>query len=169
MNLIYKRYRAPASEHTNRSWHVVEGVTVLTGYRSLLAEVAKCGKGRERGGEGGVGWGWGRGSGRKMLLALSYGTLKFKAVARLKFHVGWSGWTRPPTMAGGGWGALAKTKYCAHLPAQNHLHKSPPIAGTQSRMPCPSSTFWLLSWTWRQWFRVQGFDCYGIQNLVSCI
>ena len=22
--------------------------------------------------------------------------------ARLKFHVGWSGWTRPPTMAGGG-------------------------------------------------------------------
>ena len=25
--------------------------------------------------------------------------------ARLKFHAGWSGWTRPPTMAGGGvWG-----------------------------------------------------------------
>ena len=22
--------------------------------------------------------------------------------ARLKFHAGWSGWTRPPTMAGGG-------------------------------------------------------------------
>ena len=24
--------------------------------------------------------------------------------ARLKFHAGWSGWTRPPTMAGGGGG-----------------------------------------------------------------
>ena len=24
--------------------------------------------------------------------------------ARLKFHAGWSGWTRPPTMAGGGVG-----------------------------------------------------------------
>ena len=26
--------------------------------------------------------------------------------ARLKFHAGWSGWTRPPTMAGGGGGRL---------------------------------------------------------------
>ena len=25
-------------------------------------------------------------------------------LARLKFHAGWSGWTRPPTMAGGGGG-----------------------------------------------------------------
>ena len=24
--------------------------------------------------------------------------------AKLKFHAGWSGWTRPPTMAGGGGG-----------------------------------------------------------------
>ena len=24
--------------------------------------------------------------------------------SRLKFHAGWSGWTRPPTMAGGGGG-----------------------------------------------------------------
>ena len=26
--------------------------------------------------------------------------------ARLKFHAGWSGWTRPPTMAGGGGGQV---------------------------------------------------------------
>ena len=29
--------------------------------------------------------------------------------ARLEFHVGWSGWTRPPTMAGGGGGCPAKS------------------------------------------------------------
>ena len=28
--------------------------------------------------------------------------------ARLKFHAGWSGWTRPPTMAGGGGGGQAE-------------------------------------------------------------
>ena len=26
----------------------------------------------------------------------------FEPWARLKFHAGWSGWTRPPAMAGGG-------------------------------------------------------------------
>ena len=32
---------------------------------------------------------------------------KPRAWARLKFHVGWSGWTRPPTMAGGdAWGGI---------------------------------------------------------------
>ena len=30
--------------------------------------------------------------------------------ARLKFHVGWSGWTRPPTMAGGVGGGLEKSR-----------------------------------------------------------
>ena len=28
--------------------------------------------------------------------------------ARLKFHAGWSGWTRPPTMGGGGGSAQAE-------------------------------------------------------------
>ena len=31
----------------------------------------------------------------------------FEPWARLKFHAGWSGWTRPPTMAGGGGGGVA--------------------------------------------------------------
>ena len=29
--------------------------------------------------------------------------------ARLKFHAGWSGWTRPPTMAGGGSARVRRT------------------------------------------------------------
>ena len=33
---------------------------------------------------------------------------KIKPWARLKFHGGWSGWTRPPTMAGGGGGGQAE-------------------------------------------------------------
>ena len=31
--------------------------------------------------------------------------------ARLKFHAGWSGWTRPPTMAGGG-GGVGQAEAC---------------------------------------------------------
>ena len=32
--------------------------------------------------------------------------------ARLKFHAGWSGWTRPPTMAGGGGGVGQLRRVC---------------------------------------------------------
>ena len=32
--------------------------------------------------------------------------------ARLKFHAGWSGWTRPPTMAGGGGGVARLRRVC---------------------------------------------------------
>ena len=34
----------------------------------------------------------------------------FKSGARLEFHVGWSGWTRPPTMGGRGIATRFKRK-----------------------------------------------------------
>ena len=42
------------------------------------------------------------GFGRKMLAAACCDS--FKPGAKLEFHVGWSGCTRPPTMGGGGGG-----------------------------------------------------------------
>ena len=41
-----------------------------------------------------VGEGGGRGAGPDVKM--------FAACTRLEFHVGWSGWTRPPTLEGGG-------------------------------------------------------------------
>ena len=34
-------------------------------------------------------------------------TAKASNWPRLKFHAGWSGWTRPPAMAGGGGGSAS--------------------------------------------------------------
>ena len=46
--------------------------------------------------------------------------------ARLKFHAGWSGWTRPPTMAGGGGVAEA----CLQGRVEGFFKKSErPVAG----------------------------------------
>ena len=60
----------------------------------------------ERGGMGAEGGGRGRwwelvGDRRRKMLGAVY-CQSLAPGARLEFHVGWSGWTRPPTTGGGG-------------------------------------------------------------------
>ena len=61
-----------------------------------------------RGGcEGGGGRGGRGGRGEQKNAPLPRTTDATNLVARLEFHVGWSGWTKPPTMKGGGRGGVA--------------------------------------------------------------
>ena len=77
------------------SWRVLAGLSPLAfseGVRKLQDRNQGRGGGGERGRR--------EVKGQKMLAAAYCGSLK--CGARPEFHAGWSGWTRPPTMGGGG-------------------------------------------------------------------
>ena len=79
-------------------FHAVSGLQGLAGASKGL-------QGRPRGSRGvqGPSGGPGTSRGRTKNAPAAY-RQSLEPWARLKFHAGWSGWTRPPTMAGGGGG-----------------------------------------------------------------